>query len=156
LAFVSGLLHSRPSPDEGVRALRKLDFYVHCDSFLTPMATEADVVLPVSSAWEREGIADGFRVSQEADALLQLRKAVVPPRGETRSDSWIAFELAKRLRSRGPVLRRRHRRRYRTYAGTVAPDAGNAAGASGRHRAPALDAVGKILTAWLCDTNRPR
>jgi anaerobic selenocysteine-containing dehydrogenase len=56
---------------------------------------------------EREGIADGFRVSQEADALWQLRKAVVPPRGESRSDRWIAFELAKRLRSRGPVLRRR-------------------------------------------------
>jgi anaerobic selenocysteine-containing dehydrogenase len=97
VAFGSGLLHSRPSPDEGVRALRKLDFYVHCDLFLTPMAAEADVVLPVSSAWEREGIADGFRVSQEADALLQLRKAVVPPRGESRSDTWIAFELAKRL-----------------------------------------------------------
>lgn len=97
VAFGSGLLHSRPSPDEGVRALRKLDFYVHCDLFLTPMAAEADVVLPVSSAWEREGIADGFRVSPEADALLQLRKAVVPPRGESRSDTWIAFELAKRL-----------------------------------------------------------
>jgi anaerobic selenocysteine-containing dehydrogenase len=97
VAFGSSLLHSRPSPDEGTRALRKLDFYVHCDLFLTPMAAEADVVLPVSSAWEREGIADGFRVSQEADALLQLRRAVVPPRGESRSDTWIAFELAQRL-----------------------------------------------------------
>jgi anaerobic selenocysteine-containing dehydrogenase len=89
LAFGSGLLHSRPSPDEGVRAVRKFDFDVHCDSFLTPMAAEADVVLPVSSAWEREGIADGFRVSHEADALLQLHKAVVspPPRGESRSGS---------------------------------------------------------------------
>jgi hypothetical protein len=38
LAFGSGLLHSRPTPDEGVRALKKLDFYVHYDSFLTPMA----------------------------------------------------------------------------------------------------------------------
>jgi anaerobic selenocysteine-containing dehydrogenase len=97
MAFGSSLLHSRPSPEEGVRALRKLDFYVHCDLFLTPMAAEADVVLPVSSAWEREGIADGFRVNQEADALLQLRTAVVPPRGESRSDTWIAFELAQRL-----------------------------------------------------------
>ncbi|HEU4805224.1 MAG TPA: molybdopterin-dependent oxidoreductase, partial [Nitrobacter sp.] len=97
VAFGSSLLHSRPSPEEGVRALRKLDFYVHCDLFLTPMAAEADVVLPVSSAWEREGIADGFRVNQEADALLQLRSAVVPPRGESRSDTWIVFELAQRL-----------------------------------------------------------
>lgn len=97
VAFGSNLLLSRPSPDEGVRALRKLDFYVHCDLFPTAMAAEADVVLPVSSAWEREGIADGFRVNQEADALLQLRRAVVPPRGESRSDTWIAFELAQRL-----------------------------------------------------------
>jgi anaerobic selenocysteine-containing dehydrogenase len=97
VAFGSSLLHSRPSPEEGVRALRKLDFYVHCDLFLTPMAAEADMVLPVSSAWEREGIADGFRVNQEADALLQLRTAVVPPRGESRSDTWIVFELAQRL-----------------------------------------------------------
>jgi anaerobic selenocysteine-containing dehydrogenase len=97
VAFGSNLLLSRPSPDAGVRALRKLDFYVHCDMFITPMAAEADVVLPVSSAWEREGIADGFRVSQEADALLQLRKAVVPARGDSRSDTWIVFELAKHL-----------------------------------------------------------
>jgi len=97
VAFGSNLLQSRPSPEQGVRALRALDFYVHCDLFITPMAAEADVVLPVSSAWEREGIADGFRVSQEADTLLQLRKSVVPPRGESRSDTWIVFELAKRL-----------------------------------------------------------
>lgn len=97
VAFGSNLLQSRPSPEQGVRALRALDFYVHCDLFITPMAAEADVVLPVSSAWEREGIADGFRVSQEADTLLQLRKPVVAPRGESRSDTWIVFELAKRL-----------------------------------------------------------
>jgi anaerobic selenocysteine-containing dehydrogenase len=97
VAFGSNLLQSRPSPEQGVRALRALDFYVHCDMFITPMAAEADVVLPVSSAWEREGIADGFRVSQEADSFLQLRKPVVPPRGESRSDTWIVFELAKRL-----------------------------------------------------------
>ena len=97
VAFGSNLLQSRPSPEQGVRALRALDFYVHCDLFITPMAAEADVVLPVSSAWEREGIADGFRVSQEADTLLQLRRPVVPPRGESRSDTWIVFELAKRL-----------------------------------------------------------
>ncbi|MBZ0093638.1 MAG: molybdopterin-dependent oxidoreductase [Sulfuricellaceae bacterium] len=97
LSFGSNLLQSRPSPQEGVAALRSLDFFVHCDLFLTPMANDADVILPVASPWEREGLAAGFMVSQEADALLQLRQAVVPPRGESRSDAWIAFELAKRL-----------------------------------------------------------
>ncbi|MHB9118194.1 MAG: molybdopterin-containing oxidoreductase family protein [Burkholderiales bacterium] len=97
LSFGSNLLQSRPNPQEGVQALRSLDFFVHCDLFLTPMANDADVILPVASAWEREGLAAGFMVSQEADALLQLRQTVVPPRGESRSDAWIAFELAKRL-----------------------------------------------------------
>ena len=97
VAFGSNLLLSRPSPQEGTRALRSLDFYVHCDLFLNAMAAEADVVLPVASPWEREGLAAGFLVSQEAEALLQLRPATVSPRGESRSDTWIVFELARRL-----------------------------------------------------------
>lgn len=97
VAFGSNLLLSRPSPGEGRQALRKLDFYVHCDLFMNAMAAEADVVLPVASPWEREGLSAGFLISEEANALLQLRTAVVAPRGESRSDTWIAFELAKRL-----------------------------------------------------------
>ena len=97
VGFGSNLLLSRPSPEMGQRALEKLDFYVHADMFLNPMAEYADVVLPVASPWEREGLAAGFMVSQEADALLQLRARAVAPRGEARSDTWIAFELAKRL-----------------------------------------------------------
>jgi anaerobic selenocysteine-containing dehydrogenase len=97
VGFGSNLLLSRPSPAMGRQALEKLDFYVHADLFLTPMAQYADVVLPVASPWEREGLAAGFLASQEADALLQLRARVVAPRGEARSDAWIAFELAKRL-----------------------------------------------------------
>lgn len=97
VAFGSNLLLSRPSPQEGVRALRKLDFYAHSDMFLNAMAAEADVVLPVASPWEREGLAAGFQINQEANARLQLRPAAVAPRGESRSDTWIVFELAKRL-----------------------------------------------------------
>jgi anaerobic selenocysteine-containing dehydrogenase len=97
VGFGSNLLLSRPSPAMGQQALEKLDFYVHADLFLTPMAQYADMVLPVASPWEREGLAAGFLASQEADALLQLRARVVAPRGEARSDTWIVFELAKRL-----------------------------------------------------------
>jgi len=39
----------------------------------------------------------GFAISQEADSRLQLRTPLVPPRGEVRSETWIIFELAKRL-----------------------------------------------------------
>lgn len=70
---------------------------VHADLFMNPTAEHADIVLPVNSAWEREGLSAGFVVDQEAIGHVQLRPAVIEARGESRSDTWIAFELAKRL-----------------------------------------------------------
>lgn len=97
VSFGSNLLLSRPGLETTKHALEKLNFYVHADLFLTPMAHYADVVLPVATAWEREGLQAGFMASQQADARLQLRPKAVQPRGEARSDTWIVFELAKRL-----------------------------------------------------------
>jgi anaerobic selenocysteine-containing dehydrogenase len=54
-------------------------------------------VLPVASAWEREGLRVGFELDAAAQELVQLRPAVVPPRGEARSDVEIVFDLATRL-----------------------------------------------------------
>ena len=114
-----------PALKQGVRALRELDFYVHCDLFITPMAAEADVVLPVSSAWEREGIADGFRVSQEADALLQLRKSgrATPRRITLRHMD--RFRTGETSWPRRSVLQRRYRRGPQIYAGTVTRNSGD-------------------------------
>jgi len=97
VSFGSNLLLSRPGLETAREALEKLDFHVHADLFLTPMAHDADVVLPVATAWEREGLQAGFMASRQADARLQLRPKAVQPRGEARSDTWIAFELAQRL-----------------------------------------------------------
>lgn len=96
-AFGSNLLTSRPRPDQGAQALAALDFFVHCDLRHTPMSRYADILLPVASPWEREGLMAGFAVSQEADSRLQLRAPLVAPRGEARPEEWIIFELAKRL-----------------------------------------------------------
>ena len=46
----------------------------------------ADVVLPVASAFEREALKTGFHVSPAAQSHIQLRQAVVAPRGEARSE----------------------------------------------------------------------
>src|SRR5207244_943314 len=54
-------------------------------------------VLPVAAALEREGMKIGFEISQEAQSLIQLRSAVVPPPGEARPDTDIVFDLARRL-----------------------------------------------------------
>jgi anaerobic selenocysteine-containing dehydrogenase len=64
---------------------------------MTPTSELADVVLPVASAFEREGLKLGFEVSPEAHSWIQLRPAVVPPRGQARPDTDIVFDLAGRL-----------------------------------------------------------
>ena len=69
---------------------------VHADLFMCPTAELADIVLPVASAFETEALRVGFEVSEAAQAYVQLRQRVVPPRGE-RSDIEIAFDLANRL-----------------------------------------------------------
>ena len=81
----------------GREALAALEFYVHADLFMNPTAELADVVLPVASPFEREALKVGFEISQEAQSLVQLRRRVAEPRGESRSDVEIIFELARRL-----------------------------------------------------------
>lgn len=96
-AFGSNLLVSHPAPERGRKALSALEFQVHCDLFMNPTAEMADIVLPVSSPWEHEALRLGFEISPEAQERVQLRPAMIPRRGEARSDMWIVFQLAKRL-----------------------------------------------------------
>ena len=78
-------------------ALQALDFFVHADLFMNPTAEQADLVLPVTSAFEAEGLRVGFEISEAAQSLVQLRRPVASPRGEARSDTQIVFALATRL-----------------------------------------------------------
>jgi anaerobic selenocysteine-containing dehydrogenase len=78
-------------------ALASLDFFVHCDIFPSPTADLADIVLPVASPFEAEALRLGFEVSQQAQSHVQLRRPVVAPHGEARSDQQIVFALADRL-----------------------------------------------------------
>ena len=95
--FGGNPLLTKPNADAAGAALQQLEFYVHADLFHNPTMLHADIVLPVASPWERSGFAPGFQISQAADAFVQLRPAVIAPLGESRSDNWIVFELAKRL-----------------------------------------------------------
>lgn len=97
ISFGSNFLLSKPHTRLQEEALRKLDFFVLAEVVETPTARHADLLLPVCTAWEREGVQAGFQVDAAAESLVQLRPAFVPPRGESRSDTWIVFELAKRL-----------------------------------------------------------
>jgi anaerobic selenocysteine-containing dehydrogenase len=97
VGFGGNMLLSQPGPRAAREALTRLDFLVFADLFLTPTASLADVVLPVSSAWEREGLRVGFGPTHQGEQLVQLRPAAIAPLGESRSDTWIACELARRL-----------------------------------------------------------
>jgi len=97
IGFGANMLLAHADGKTGREALKALDFYAHADLFMNPTAALADVVLPVASAFEREGLKMGFEVSAEAQSLIQLRPAIVPPPGEARSDTKIVFDLAARL-----------------------------------------------------------
>ena len=97
MSFGGNLLASQPETDRAKSAFEKLEFQVHCDFFLNETAKYADIVLPVSTSWEREGLRTGFDSSLEGMRRVQLKLPVVPPIGEARSDTDIALELARRL-----------------------------------------------------------
>lgn len=94
VGFGANLLLSHPEGDLAARALRALPFHVQLDSVMTPTAALADIVLPVSTGWEREGLRAGFDCSLEGQFHIQLKPAVIPPLGEARGDREILFALA--------------------------------------------------------------
>jgi anaerobic selenocysteine-containing dehydrogenase len=97
VSFGANLVMAHGDSARGRDALQTLDFHVHLDLFMSPTAEQADIVLPVTGAFECEGLNVGFEISQDAQSLVQLRAPLVPPVGESRSDIEIIFDLATRL-----------------------------------------------------------
>jgi anaerobic selenocysteine-containing dehydrogenase len=73
VGFGLNLLLSHADAARGAEALRQLEFHVQTDLYLTPTAAYADIVLPVASGWEREGLRVGFGLDQDACELVQFR-----------------------------------------------------------------------------------
>jgi anaerobic selenocysteine-containing dehydrogenase len=97
VSFGANLVMANGDSARGRDALASLDFHVHADMFMNPTAELADIVLPVTSAFESEALRIGFEVSQQATSRVQLRTPVAAPRGEARSDLRVIFDLAVRL-----------------------------------------------------------
>lgn len=97
MAFGTNLPVSHGDTGLAAQALQRLEFHVHLDLFETPAARYADVLLPINSPWEREGLRVGFEISDAAAAHVQFRPQMVSARGESRSDNDIVFDLAVRL-----------------------------------------------------------
>jgi len=87
----SNPLSSWPNLQETYKALKKLDFLVVSDMFMTPTAALADVVFPVASYLEYDSIA-----VQPSGRLAQVQQKVAQI-GDCRSDYEIINGLAKKL-----------------------------------------------------------
>jgi formate dehydrogenase alpha subunit len=82
---------SDPDINHTVKALKKLDFLVVQDIFMTETAELADVVLPAACFAEKDGT-----FTNTERRLQRVRKAVIPP-GDAKDDYSIILELAKRM-----------------------------------------------------------
>ena len=85
-------LQTRVGQTKGIDAFRKVEFVVSHSQFLTTNSKYADVVLPVTTEWEREGTF----TSGNREALFYGSK-IVDPLFESKDDQWIEEQLAKRL-----------------------------------------------------------
>jgi anaerobic selenocysteine-containing dehydrogenase len=97
LNFGSNTIMSNADSRRGREAMKALEFGVAADLFMTPTAELCDYVLPAASFLEMSNITTAFEHRREGKTHLQYRSAVVEPLGERRSDTWMIFELAKRL-----------------------------------------------------------
>jgi formate dehydrogenase major subunit len=82
---------SDPNQNKVRKALASLDFLAVQDIFLTETAEFADVVLPASSFFEKEG------TYTNTDRRVQIGRPVIPMPGEARLDWKVLCELSTRL-----------------------------------------------------------
>ncbi len=82
---------SDPDVNHARDALAKLDLMIVQDIFLTETANYADIILPASALYEKNGT-----VSNTNRQVQRVRPAVTPP-GEAREDWKITVELAQRI-----------------------------------------------------------
>ena len=79
--------------NKAAQALQKLESVVVHEQFMTATARYADILLPVTTQFERNDI---IRPWQGGSYCVYMKK-VIEPRGETKSDLEICAELAPRL-----------------------------------------------------------
>ncbi|MGE4273087.1 MAG: molybdopterin-dependent oxidoreductase [Desulfitobacterium sp.] len=79
---------------DGIKAHRKVDFVVSFAQFYTMNAQYSDIVLPITTQWERLNPPDRMTANRE---VAYFPSRIIEPLYEAKSDQWISKELAKRL-----------------------------------------------------------
>ncbi len=80
-----------PGSDFMAESLKKLDFMVNVDLFMTETSAFADIVLPACSSFERSELK--FWVED----YVMWSQPVIEPLGQSRPDTDIIFDLARRI-----------------------------------------------------------
>ena len=81
---------------DGLAGLRKLDFLVVMDTFLSPPAQLAEVVLPRATFAEKDGAYTNLE-----RRIQRIRPVFRPRKGEAKSEQWLLCQLAQRLEAKG-------------------------------------------------------
>lgn len=81
-----------PDTNKVLNALRKLDFKVVVEQFMTDTALEADIVLPAKNMFEQSDIIGSYW-----NPYIQLKPKVVEPAGSVKPETEIYYLLAKEL-----------------------------------------------------------
>lgn len=83
---------------QGIEAHRKVDLVVSQSQFVTTNSKYADIVLPVTTEWEKfGGFSGGTLVHSGNREMIIMYSQITEPLYEAKSDQWIAYELAKKL-----------------------------------------------------------
>lgn len=85
-------LNQQPNANAGIKAIRKMDFVWGDNPFFDPTRQYCDIVLPVAGFWEK-----GDVTYAEDQSTLFWNAHIMDPLYESRTEGWIAEELAKRL-----------------------------------------------------------
>ena len=88
----SNIVSQTANTMESIEAHKKVDFIVTHQFLLNSNAKFSDVVLPITTPWERDGMALGG-----AREVMIWTQKVIDPLFEAKDDGWIALELGKRL-----------------------------------------------------------
>ena len=88
----SNHLNQAPGTMKAIEAHRKVEFVVTQNYVPTSTAQYSDIVLPITTQWERYGdLTPGYR------EMMLLSSQIVEPMFESQDDIWVARELGKRL-----------------------------------------------------------